>query len=458
MSSIVIEGSRLPSSSQPLSDWRMVVDEETERSVSLKGPLILGFATLILGLGGFLAWAYLTPLAQASVAVGQIIVESKTKTVTHLEGGTLVSVLVNEGDHVTEQQVLAKLDVTRSQADLTRLSEQLYSTKVRLARLVAERDGKTTFAVPDIGSINLAPEFAERVAANEHHFMEERARLLRDQLAIDASLIEQIARQREAITMRLQSLSDQLAVTKNDYATLRKLSDQGLATRAQLSQAKLMLVDTESQILQLQSQLAEGDEKKNQFELNRTSRTSENLRAIAEELQAVQLDIAKLTQETTIAQDIVDKSVLRSPQDGVVANVRIRTPGSAVVPGSPLLDIVPDNQRMIVEGTARASDIETLHVGNKAEIRLSAFSAAEAQPLIGEITYIAPDSIVNDRTGEVTYAFKAQIPDEELRKQPKLFLYPGMAADVYIVSGNRTALSYLLLPIKQSFARAFREE
>lgn len=443
---------------RPLSDWTSVVVEETERSVSLKGPVLLGLTTLVLGLGGFLSWAYLTPLAQASVAGGRVVVEGNTKTVTHLDGGTLLEVLVQEGDHVAMQQILVKLDATRSQAAVTQLSQQVYSVKVRLARLSAERDGKTDFDVPVADSAGISSEFATRVASNERRFMNERAALLKGQLGIDTSLLDQLTRQREAISLRLQSLNEQLNVARTEYETLRSLGEQGLATRSQVSEAKLLLVDTQSQILQLQSQLAEGEEKKNQFELNRSSRTSDHQRTIAEELQAAQLDIGRLTQELVTAQDVVDKSILRSPQDGIVANIRLRTPGSAVVPGMPLLDIVPDDQRKIVEGTARASDIDTLRVGHKAEIRLSAFSAAEAQPLIGEIIYLAPDSTMNQQTGELTYAFKAEIPDSELRKQPKLFLYPGMGADVYIVNGNRTALSYLLLPIEKSFAKAFREE
>jgi HlyD family secretion protein len=443
---------------RPLSDWSSVVAEEADRNVSLKGPFFLGLSALILGVGGFLSWAYLTPLAQASVAGGRVVVESNTKTVSHLEGGTLLEVVVKEGDHVVAQQVLVKLDATRSQALVTQLGQQIYSAKVRLARLTAERDGKTSFDVPPADNASVAPEFSEQVARNERRFMDERATLYKGQLGIDTSLIEQIVRQREALTMRLQSLQEQLGVAKTEHDTLKKLSEQGLATRGQVSEARLLLVDTQSQILQLQSQLAEGDEKKNQFELNRASRTSDFQRAIAEELQAAQLDISRLTQDLVTAQDVVDKSIVRAPQEGVIANIRIRTPGSAVVPGTPLLDIVPGDQRKIVEGVARASDIDTLRVGHKAEIRLSAFSAADAQPLIGEIIYLAPDSTVNPQTGELTYAFKAEIPDSELRKQPNLFLYPGMGADVYIVNGNRTALSYLLLPIKHSFAKAFREE
>jgi HlyD family secretion protein len=113
---------------------------------------------------------------------------------------------------------------------------------------------------------------------------------------------------------------------------------------------------------------------------------------------------------------------------------------------------------MLIEGKARAADIDAVHVGEKAEIRLSSFGAQEARPLIATITYIAADGVTDERTGDVTYLFRAKINNGELQKQPNLFLYPGMAADVSIINGHRTALTYLALPIMQSFNRAFREQ
>ena len=101
---------------------------------------------------------------------------------------------------------------------------------------------------------------------------------------------------------------------------------------------------------------------------------------------------------------------------------------------------------------------DEMRVGQKAEIRLSAFGTAELRPLVGHVTYIAPDSVVDEKTGEVRFAFRARIDEAELKAQPNLFLYPGMSADVYIVLGDRTALAYLAEPIKKSFYRAFREQ
>lgn len=441
-----------------LNTWDAMIEEEAKRPVSLRGPVILAAVTLFIGAGGFVLWAAQTTLSQAAFASGHVIVESKTKTVSHLEGGTLQALLVSEGEKVKQGQFLAILDATRSMADLTLLSQQLYSFRVRHARLVAERDGKTSFSAPDPGDFTVSDDFAARVVANETRYMTDRERLRDDQFSVDGSLVEQATKQLESLDARLASLKDQFDIADADFKTIQDLSNKKLATRAQLSKAKYDVSELTSQILQTEAQLSETRERQKQIELNRISRESERLRQIAEDLQGAELDIAKLTQSAVMARDIVEKSVVRAPQEGYVGNIKVVTPGSAVIPGAPLLDIVPVDQPLIVEGVARAADIETLRVGHKAEIRLDAFSAAEALPLIGEITYLAPDSKVDEKTGETTYAIKARISEDELKKQPNIFLHPGMTAQISVVGGSRTALDYLLMPIERSFNRAFREK
>lgn len=443
---------------RPLSDWDNVVREEEDSSVTLAGPVIVGMLTLVLGVGGFFFWAANTPLAQASVASGKVVVESNTKTVTHLEGGTLDRLLVKDGDRVIEGQVLAMLDTTRSKAAFTRITEQLFAARIRMARLVAERDGLDNFAIDPAIKNDVSARIVAEVIANEKSMMAERANLHRDLLAADDSMIDQLNSQREALTARQASLTAQREVVQAEHDMFEGLLAKELTTRSQFNEKKLLLADVESRLSDVASQLSENLERKNQLELNRSNRKTDHFRLIAEALQATQHEIGQLVQEKVTAQDIVGKAAIRAPQAGIVANIRIRTTGSAVIPGQPLMDIVPANQPKIIEGKARAADIDSVRVGEKAEIRLSAFGAAEARPLVGEITYIAPDSLVDERTGEATYAFRAHIPAEELSKQPDLFLYPGMAAEVYIVNGNRTALAYLLSPIKKSFNKAFREQ
>ena len=435
----------------------MVLEEEAQR-VSLRGPIILGLLTLVVGIGGFSAWAASTELSSAAVASGRVIVESNTKTVTHHEGGTLKELLVRDGDRVKAGDVLAMLDVTRSESSLLELRQELFAKEAQLARLAAERDESKSFSYRAVAPEGMNEMEASNVLATEKRLFQERTHLFRDQIAADQSSIAQLASQRIAIEARRKSWMEQATVVKRDFDTYTKLRERKLVTVAMLNDKNLQLMELDSQIAASAAELAETSQKKTQLELSVTARRNEYFRGVSVEIQETQTAIAAIRQKIISAQDVVAKSAIRSPQDGIVANIKIRTPGSAVISGNPVLDNVPANQPMLIEGTARSMDIDQMRVGQKAEIKLSAFGAAVMRPLIGHVTYIAPDSTVDEKTGEVRFAFKAKIDESELKAQPNLFLYPGMSAEVYIVTGDRTALSYLAEPFRRSFNRAFREQ
>jgi len=443
---------------KPLSDWEEVVREEGAKTGTLFGPVIMGLATLVIGIGGFFLWASITPMAQASMAPGKVIVQSNTKTVTHLEGGTLKSIAVLEGAKVKQGDLLATLDVTRSQSTVTQLRQQLFILDIRLARLVAEKDERKVFAYEKPVPNGMDKDEAAQLISTERKLFQERRSQFSDLLAVDRSTVDQLDSQALALVARRKSWVEQVEFVRHDYQALAKLEKQQLATKAALNEKKIMLVDMETRIAEAAAGVAENKQKRSQAELSLSNRRTEYFRAISEQIQQAQGDIGKVRQDIISAEDVVAKSEIRSPQDGIVANVKIRTPGSAVLGGQPILDIVPDNQPMLIEGRAPAADIDSIHVGEKAEIKLTSFAGAEAKPLIATLTYIAADGTSDERTGEMTFLFRAKIDDGELKKQPNLFLYPGMSASVSIINGHRTALAYLALPILQSFHKAFREQ
>lgn len=441
-----------------LSDWDDVVREETEGTTSLLAPMMLGIATLIIGVGGFFLWAANTDVAQASMAGAKVIVQSNTKTVTHLEGGTLKALVVAEGAKVKQGDLLATLDVTRSQSTVIQLRQQLLVQDIRLTRLLAEKDEKAEFTydkpVPD----GVDKTTAQQLVSTEAKLFQERRSQFRDQLATDQSTIDQMDSQTTAFVARRKTSAEQAAVMRRDYTSLAKLEQQQLVATSVLNDKKIQVMDIEARIAESDAAIAESRQRRNQAELAMSNRRTDYFRSISEQIQQTQADMARARQDLIAAEDIVAKSTIRSPQDGVVANIKIRTPGSAVIGGQPILDIVPDNQPMLIEGRIRAADIDAVHLGERTEVRLQSFGNQEALPLIGSVTYVAADGIADEKTGEMGYVFRVTINDGEMEKQPNLFLYPGMVADVSIINGKRSALAYLAMPIIQSFRKAFREQ
>ncbi|WP_137157283.1 HlyD family type I secretion periplasmic adaptor subunit [Rhizobium sp. FKL33] len=449
---------RQPAGQSALSAWDEVVAEERASRVSLAGPVLLGLATLLFGVGGFGLWAAVTPLSSAAIASGRVIVESNTKTISHIEGGSLLALAVHEGQHVKEGDLLLQLDSTRSRATVAQLSQQLYVLHVRLERLIAERDEQDVLTVTVAPPAAVDAVMARQLVDTEKKLFSERRSQRAGEDAAGRATIDQLDSQREALVARRASWMEQLHFVARDLKTVTSLESKQLATQTALHEKTIQLIDMKTRIAESDASIAENSQRRKQSELEVANRRTEYFRALSEQIQAAQAEIARLSQELIAARDVVAKADIRSPQDGVVANIRLKTPGSAVVSGQAILDIVPANQPMLIEGRARAMDIDTVHVGQKAEIHLNAFGASESRPLIGTVSYVAPDGVADERTGDVNFVFRTQIDPRELAKQPNLFLYPGMTATVNIVTGQRTAMAYLVGPFLKSFNQAFRED
>jgi HlyD family secretion protein len=443
----------------PLQDeWLRIVDEEKARSVSLRGPISAGIATLIIGVGGFLVWAYFTPVAQASAAGGKVVAESNTKTVTHLEGGTLKEVMVHEGQRVKAGDLLATLDITRSLSIELQARQQVFLNKVKLARLVAERDEKTEFTYSGQIPAGMSSDIARQFVLTEERLFKERQSQYIDALASAQAQVEQLHILFRSYEAKLKAQREQLGYLQKDDELLSSLEKKKMATRPQLSEKRIQVWEMRSRVAETEAMIGQNRQQVAQAKLTLSNLRTEHLRTISEELQQVQSEVARGQQELIGVSDVVQKAAIRSPQDGIVSNIKILTPGSALTSGSPIMDIVPANQPLVIEARARAMDIDTIHVGSPAEVHLASFGADEAYPLKGKVTYVAADSVVDPASGETTYAIRVKLDNGELAKQPNLFLYPGMTAEIYVVSGQRTALAYLISPFTKSFTRAFREQ
>jgi HlyD family secretion protein len=450
--------SKAPNPTELQDEWSIIVDEESARTVSLRGPIISGIATLVIGVGGFLVWAYFTPVAQASAATGKVIAESYTKTVTHLEGGTLKEIVVREGQRVRVGDLLATLEITRSRSVELQARQQLFINKVKMARLIAERDERKSFSFAGEVPQGMSSEAASQLVETEERLFKERQNQYIDLVASAQSQVEQFEILYLSYQAKKNAQEEQLAYLQKDDDLLTSLEKRKLATRPQLNEKRIQLWEMKSRVAESEAAMGQNRQQLAQAKLTLSNLRTEHLRSISEELQQVHTDIARGQQEIVSAADVVEKAAIRSPQDGTVSNIKVVTPGSAVTGGSPIMDIVPSNQPLVIEAKARAMDIDSIHLDAPAEIHLASFGADEAFPLKGKVSYVAADSVTDPTTGETTYAIRVKLDNGELAKQPNLFLYPGMTAEIYVVNGQRTALTYLISPLTKSFTRAFREQ
>jgi HlyD family secretion protein len=158
------------------------------------------------------------------------------------------------------------------------------------------------------------------------------------------------------------------------------------------------------------------------------------------------------------ADDILRRVDVMSPQDGIVTNIRTRTPGGVISPGQAILDIIPENEPLIVEAKIGLRDIDSVRVGAPVQVRLTAYNNRSTRPLAGRLTYLSADQQIDERNDSAYFIARAEIFSESLADNPSIALYPGMPAEVLVLNKPRRAIDYLIAPISESFNRAFREE
>lgn len=179
---------------------------------------------------------------------------------------------------------------------------------------------------------------------------------------------------------------------------------------------------------------------------------------VVKELDGVQADIVDTAEQLTAAEDVVKRTEVLAPQSGKVVNLRIHTPGGVIAPGEPLLDIVPQDDTLVVEARISPLDIDVVRVGLPAQVMLTSYKSRHTLPLQGTVATVSADVFADERTGAPHYQARIAIDEEQQAGLAKLEMYPGMPAQVMIVTGKRTGLDYAIEPFAESFSRAFRED
>ncbi len=439
------------------SYWMAALDPEDDHPPSLKRPLLAAAVAITIGFGGFLLWGFTANLDSAAVATGKVIVDSKRKTISHLEGGILRRLLVKEGDFVDAGQPLVELDDTRARAELAQLRGKRISLLAMLARLRAERDQKEEISFPE-ELTDSTSQLTMDVVTAEQRFFEKRHQVHRGKIALQQKEIEQYTAQIEANQAQIEATGQRRILLKERVDALSSLEKKGFASKAMLAEVELELSQMIGDGGEFAAQKARAEKAKQGAEVALLQAEQEWQSDIASKILETQLELNVTNEQIVSAQDVLDRLVVHSPQAGIVYNIEMRTPGGVIEPGKAIMDIVPRDEKMLVEVRMNLNDIDAVHVGSEARIRLTAYDRNSTSPLEGEVTFVAADQTVDPQSQAAYYVVRAEVKPEELEGKSAPSLYPGMSADVLIVRRARKAMDYLLEPITESLDRAFRED
>ncbi|WP_282119431.1 HlyD family type I secretion periplasmic adaptor subunit [Ruegeria atlantica] len=436
-----------------------VLDITTEAS-GIKRYVLFGMFTLMAFVGGSIYWAFASKLDGAVVAPASFVVEGDRKTVEHLDGGIIDSILVTDGEFVQTGQPLVRLDTSDIDVDLSVLGSQLGELSVRRARLLAQINGTDRFDEPTaLAGFSdgmqrlhwLSPYLTQK------QLFDAEARARRTEAQINAQRIQGLRNQIAGLNEQRLSTQNQKDITQVELSNLKSLLDKGLVAVTRVSARQIEMERLGGVDASLRTQIAQAQDQMQELQLSLLSQQKLRDEVIAGELAVVDAQLDLIRSQYSGASERMKRTQVLAPASGRVVNLAVSTTGGVIRPGEAIMDIVPANQALIVEARIKTADIDKLQIGQATRIRLSAFTQTDVPEASGRIFDISADALEDDRTGEPYYKARVKLDADQPTEVAALDLLPGMPADLFVKTGERAVISYLSQPISDRLAKTFIE-
>ena len=420
--------------------------------------ILLGLAIVLVMFGGLGAWAAIAELSGAVIGTGVVAVSSKRQTVQHLEGGIVSELLVRDHDTVDAGQLLIRLDDTRAQATLGIIDGRLDLRHAQGARLRAERDGFDDVVVPEALADRMAEPGVSEIVEGEIELFKAQRLALDGEIEILTQRITQLGDQTRGIEAQRAAKERQVELITEEHAGLEQLFRQGYAPRTRVLELERAAERLRGEVGEHIAEIAAIGTQTGETRLQIIQLSRAFAEQAVQRLSEVQAQIFDLEQRRAAALDELKRLDIRAPADGAVVGLNVHTLGGVISPGQPLMDVVPEEDELVVEARIAPQDIDKLAFGLDAVVRLSAFNMRTTPELNGTVHSVSADRLLDANSGLPYYLVSVRIPEAELARLEGLTLVPGMPAEVFINTGERTALSYLVKPLTDSLAHAFKED
>jgi HlyD family secretion protein len=433
--------------------------KQSNRSSSEWRPVAFAGYTLIamtFGVAG--VWAAVAKLDKAVIATGFVETETNRKTVQHLEGGIVRQILIKEGDHVTEGQVLFRLEQVQAEANNESLSNQLDSALALEARLVAERDGARKISWPKEFTDRLVEPTLSHTLDDQIHQFEERRGSLEGQKNVIESRIVQLHKEIDGISIEKTSTESQTTYINQELVGLRELAGKNLVPVTRVYAMERERTRLEGSVGRAVADMAKAESSIDEMNIQIQELTQKFQEEVASSLLDARQKIADLRERLSVSQDVVNRLAITAPRAGMVQNLKVFTIGQVLRGGEPLLDIVPDNDALVVHAEFSTTDIDNVFAGMTSEVRFPAFHSRTIPVMLGKIESISHDRLLDESTHQYYYLGLVSLNRGDIPDEYRSRVRAGMPAEIIVSSGERTVLNYLVGPLSSSLRKTFREQ
>lgn len=430
---------------------------ETRHRDALRKAFLLGVGAIALFGGTIGLWAATSPLGGAVVASGQFVVDSNVKKIQHQQGGIVAELRVRDGDRVKAGDLLVRLDETIMRANEQIIVRQLDENHARRARLEAERDGRAEISIPrELNDRLNIPEVAKALSDERRLF--ENRRNQRDGMKNQLSQrIQQLNEEIAGVNAQVLSRDRQLEFLRTELDGLRDLFKRNLVPTTRVMPLEREAANITGQKGQLIAARAQALGKISEINLQLLQIDIEVQTESVKELREIQAKTAELNERRIAAEDQLRRTDIRAPIDGVVHQLNVHTVGGVITPAEPVMLVVPASDQLQIEARVTPTDIDQLHIGQPAVVKVMAGNQRTTPELQGTMSRISADVSRDQQTGGTYYTIRITVPESEKAKLGEFLIIPGMLAESFIRTKDRTPFEYMVRPLRDQFDRAFRE-
>ncbi|CUX24242.1 HlyD family type I secretion periplasmic adaptor subunit [Agrobacterium deltaense] len=410
---------------------------------------------LLVGLGG---WAAFAKLAGAVVATGRVVVEGNSKKIQHLSGGIVSEINVAEGDRVEAGQVLLRLSATVVQANLSIVENTLAQLYSRRARLRAEIAEAPSFTVEEDLAALTSSKAAKTFIDSEQNLFNSRRNALIGMKKQLGTRKDQLADEARGLEVQVEATDNELAIVKEDVSKTDELFKKGLVTLQRLNLLKRQLSNLEGQQGQYIAARAQTVGKLSELDLQLLQLDEDRKSEVTKDLTSIEATVAEYEERLAATRDQLDRLDIRSPIAGRIYQLSVHNINGVIQPGEVLMLVVPEQDELAIEANITPRDIDQIYVGQPVTIRFTAFNQSTTPDLSALVAVVAPDLQTDSRTGSSYYALRIKPDKAGMGHLPGGKLYPGMPAEVFIQTSERSVLSYFVKPFQDRLKKTFVQE